>query len=82
MNNIVESLISFCRSDLRGYKNAAKHGRPDLIMVSKNGEVCWNDSDKNFVVFDETYTDIICITPYRKLVVASLEWYFKEVLGD
>ena len=42
---------------------------------TENGEITFNKVLKEYTVWDETYTDIICKTAYPKVAEAALNAY-------
>lgn len=57
-------LNNFDHNDLSKYKPATKHGRSDLLMITPNGEICYDPENKMFTVFDETYIYTVGETQY------------------
>lgn len=53
----------------------------DFTYVTTNGEISYEVCAEQFVVFDETYTEVVCRTKYPLVALAALEAYCEEYLG-
>ncbi|MFA5670254.1 MAG: hypothetical protein WC967_13510 [Balneolaceae bacterium] len=45
-----------------------------------NGEITYNTETKQYTVWDETYTYIVCTTNYPKVAEAALKAYCENYL--
>lgn len=48
--------------------------------ITTNGEICYDKDLREYVVFDETYSDTICTTAYKDIAYYALSWYADNVL--
>ena len=51
-----------------------------IKKVTANGEITFDPKTKEFTVWDETYADWVCKTPYEKIARAALQVYADEYL--
>jgi len=61
------------------------HNRgPRKVMTKKNytdnGEITYDTESKEYTVWDETYSDIVCVTMYPKVAEAALAAYVENYL--
>jgi hypothetical protein len=47
---------------------------------TKNGEITFNTETKEYVVWNETYSDTVCTTNYPKVAEAALKAYADHYL--
>lgn len=52
------------------------------VRVTENGEITHNPETGLFTVWDETYTEQVCVTSYKPIATAALKWYGEVVLGE
>jgi len=45
-----------------------------------NGEITYDTESKEYTVWDETYSDIVCVTMYPKVAEAALAAYVENYL--
>jgi hypothetical protein len=48
---------------------------------TKNGEITFNPKTGEYTVWNETYSETVCLTNYPKVAEAALEAYAKHYLG-
>ena len=55
-----------------------------IKKVTSNGEISFDTETKEYMVWDETYTNWVCKTHYEKIARAALKVYADEYLdrGD
>lgn len=51
-----------------------------IEKYTKNGEITFNTKTREYTVWDETYSDSVCITPYPKIAEAALDIYGKDYI--
>jgi hypothetical protein len=47
----------------------------NVVNHTKNGEITYNKKTGEYKVFDETYSEVICITPYQLIAETALKIY-------
>lgn len=52
-------------------------GNNPLQSITKNGEITFDPDTKEYTVWDETYSDTVCVTNYPSVANAALEAYSK-----
>ena len=53
---------------------------PVEIKISENGEVCYDTGTLEYIVYNETYTDLVGSTSYPLVALAILESYCANYL--
>ncbi len=51
-----------------------------IERYTENGEITFNTETKQYTVWDETYSDVVCITYYPKVAESALDSYARHYL--
>lgn len=70
---------NYCEKHNKGIV-IAKMNDATIEKYTKNGEITFNTETKEYTVWDENYSDTVCVTNYPKVAEAALDAYAKHYL--
>lgn len=72
-----ETSINSILSELRKANKDMEQTTKQPYNVTKNGEIIYDPAEKVYKVNDETYSEYVCITRYKRVAYAAYEEYGK-----